>query len=151
MKTKEEIKQWLLENCLDKDGDLDLSNLDFSDFNGNVLLFNMKVQKDLLQNNQQVGRDLRQDSQQVGRDLYQSYQEVQRGLYQHSQNIEGNLWQSDQKVKGDLYQDDQKVDGKIHQDTLTTIEIDNQIKALKKVISLLEKQKVNEEESEDGK
>lgn len=36
MKTKEEIKRWLLRHCVDKDGDLDLSCLDFSDFGGDV-------------------------------------------------------------------------------------------------------------------
>ncbi len=32
MKTKEQIKKWILENCVDSDGDINLSNLDFSDF-----------------------------------------------------------------------------------------------------------------------
>lgn len=32
MKTREEIKKWILENCVDGDGDIDLRGLDFSDF-----------------------------------------------------------------------------------------------------------------------
>ena len=34
MKNKEEIKEWLLKNAVDEDGDLNLSELDFSDFAG---------------------------------------------------------------------------------------------------------------------
>lgn len=43
MKTKKEIKKWLLENCVNNLGNLDLSGLDFSDFKGNVIIGQMKV------------------------------------------------------------------------------------------------------------
>lgn len=38
MKTKKEIKKWLLKNCINYIGNLDLSELDFSDFKGNVII-----------------------------------------------------------------------------------------------------------------
>lgn len=44
-KAKQEIRDWLLENATDDEGNLDLSDLDFSNFNGNVLIDNMKVKK----------------------------------------------------------------------------------------------------------
>ena len=69
MLTKEEIKQWLLENCVDEDGDLDLSYLDFSDFGGNVHLMGMKVKKT----------------------LFQDCQEVEGWLYQSGQKVKGTL------------------------------------------------------------
>ena len=134
MKTKQEIKKWLLENCVDKDGDLFLVGLDFSDFEGNVCITNMKVKKSLFQGGQKVGGCLEQNCQRVGDTLYQSGQVVSGNLYQHSQEVGGNLEQTDLKVKGTIYQN-----------ALSNIEIDTQIKALKKVISLLEEQKVNEE------
>lgn len=43
MLSKEEIKKWLLENCVNEYGKLDLSGLDFSDFDGDVYIFGMKV------------------------------------------------------------------------------------------------------------
>ena len=36
MKTSTEIRNWLLENAVDFDGDLMLHGLDFSDFKGDV-------------------------------------------------------------------------------------------------------------------
>ena len=36
MKSKEEIKKWLLENAVNKRGELDLSGLDFSGFTGSL-------------------------------------------------------------------------------------------------------------------
>ena len=50
MKTKEQIKKWLLENCVSESGKLDLSGLDFSDFDETVDISKMKVKKNLLQN-----------------------------------------------------------------------------------------------------
>ena len=92
-KKREEIKSWLLENCVDEDGSLDLSELDFSDFEGNVHISFMKVKKTLFQDCQKVGID----------------------LYQDCHTVEGNLWQDNQKVEGNLYQSNQKVSGKTHE------------------------------------
>ena len=36
--TAKEITEWLLENCVGSDGNLVLSNLDFSDFDGDVYI-----------------------------------------------------------------------------------------------------------------
>ena len=44
MKTIEELRNYLLENYVDENGNLVLDNLDFSDFQGNVYINNMKVQ-----------------------------------------------------------------------------------------------------------
>ena len=65
MKTIEETKKWLLENRVNKYGDLDLSGLDFSDFDGNVSIGHMKVKNNLVQNYQEVGLSLFQDGQKV--------------------------------------------------------------------------------------
>lgn len=81
MKTKEEIKKWLLENCVDEQGNLNLSGLDFSDFDGDVYINALTVKQDLYQDNQIVGGDLYQNFQEVKRDLYQDYQEVNRYIF----------------------------------------------------------------------
>ena len=70
MKKKEEIKEWLLANCVDEDGDLDLMNLDFSDFDGDVWLSQMKVKKNLHQDRHEVGEDLNQYCQCVKGNFY---------------------------------------------------------------------------------
>ena len=45
MKTKQEITKWLLENCVNKHGNLDLRDIDLSKFEGNVYITDWKVKK----------------------------------------------------------------------------------------------------------
>ena len=103
MKTIKEINQWLLENAVDTKGDLKLIGLDFSDFDGNVYICNMKVKKNLFQNGQKVGEDLHQDFQKVGESLWQDYQNVDGNLYQKYQNVGGDLYQHFQRVGKNFY------------------------------------------------
>lgn len=105
MKTKEEIKKWLLKNCIDERGNLDLSGLDFSDFDGMVLMDSMKVKTNLIQSYQEVGGCLHQNSQKVGGWLVQNYQEVGDDLYQDYQKVGGELYQCSQKVQGHIHGD----------------------------------------------
>ena len=105
MLTKKEIKKWLLENCISEDGDLDLSELDFSDFDGSVDISYLKVKKNLYQNCQEVQCN-----------LFQTYQEVKGNLWQDSQKVGCELYQNFQKVAGDLYQDSQEVKRNLYQD-----------------------------------
>lgn len=70
MKTIKEIRDWLLENAVDEEGDLYLIGLDFSDFDGDVYINDMKVKRSLYQYYQDVGESLYQDNQKVGKDFY---------------------------------------------------------------------------------
>ena len=110
IKNKEEIKEWLLNNCLTKKGNLNLSGLDFSDFNGYVDISEMKVKGDLYQSYQKVEGDLFQGNQEVKGDLIQNYQKVQ-----------GDLIQSFQKVGRDLTQD-KIINGKTKEQALREVE-----------------------------
>lgn len=74
MLSKEETKKWLLDNCVNEIGDLDLSCLDFSDFDGDIDISGMKVKCNLCQDSQTVGGGLRQDSQKVEGSLHQGNQ-----------------------------------------------------------------------------
>ena len=71
MKNKEEIRDWLLNNCINENGSLNLSGLDFSDFEVDIDISNMKVKGD----------------------LYQSYQKVKGDLYQRNQKVEGDKYE----------------------------------------------------------
>lgn len=103
MKTKEEIEKWLLENCVDKDGNLNLIGLDFSNFDGDIYFRCIRVKNNLYQDMQEVFGKLEQDNQIVGGDLYQCKQEVKGTLYQCNQKVDGDLRQYNQKVKGHYY------------------------------------------------
>lgn len=86
MKTIKEIRDWLLENAVDDCGNLMLSGLDLSKFDGNVFINHMKVKKNLFQNRQNVGEDLHQDCQDVGESLYQDHQKVGEKFFNHKLN-----------------------------------------------------------------
>ena len=99
MKTKEEIKKWLLKNCIDYFGNLDLSGLDFSDFDGNVIIGQMKVKWSLDQSHQEVGLSLVQNYQGVGNNLFQDCQEVGKDLFQDGQKVKDSFF--DHKLADD--------------------------------------------------
>lgn len=92
MKKIEEIRDWLLENAVDNEGDLYLIGLDFSNFDGDVYIGLMKVKKSLHQNDQVVTGD-----------LYQQSQRVEGFLKQNYQTVNGYLMQNFQKVSGEFY------------------------------------------------
>lgn len=103
MISNEELKKFLLENRVDKNGNLDLIGLDFSDFDGDVSISDMRVKKDLFQVCQKVGGNLWQTHQQVKGTLRQNCQEVGKDLYQEKQNVGRNLFQDGQLVKGKIF------------------------------------------------
>lgn len=74
--TIKDLKKIMLDNFVNEYGNLDISGLDFSDFDGNVNISRMKVKGDLFQFNQEVGGHLFQCYQRVGRNLLQDGQKV---------------------------------------------------------------------------
>ena len=81
MKTKEEIRDWLLENAVDDYGDLYLPNLDFSNFDGDVVISGMKVKSNVI-----ISR-----------------MKVQGDLYQSDYKVEGDYTCEDVKVGGEIF------------------------------------------------
>lgn len=88
MLSKEEIEKWLLENCVDEQGDLRMTDLDFSDFKGFIDIGNWKVAGDLYQNEQHVKGN-----------LYQNYQEVEGDLRQERQEVSGTLYEGENEAE----------------------------------------------------
>lgn len=70
--TIKDLEKIMLDNFVNEYGDLYISRLDFSDFDGDVYINIMKVKKNLYQNWQKVGGDLIQDNQKVGGYLRQN-------------------------------------------------------------------------------
>lgn len=54
--SKKELAEFLVDNFTDEDGCLDLSGLDFSEYNCHIDIRHMKVSKSLFQSNQEVQR-----------------------------------------------------------------------------------------------
>lgn len=82
MKTIESLREYLLANHVDRDGDLILSYLDFSGFYGDVFIGEMKVKGNLIQSGQDVGCT----------------------LYQSRSTAKGNLFNENNKYGGVLYE-----------------------------------------------
>lgn len=97
MKSKEEIKKWLLKNCIDEDGTLCLRGLDFSDFDNDIYIDGWTVKANLYQNRHIVGGSLDQSEQEVKGDLFQGYQEVDGDLEQSDQEFGGTLFDHNTK------------------------------------------------------
>ena len=101
-KTIKEIRDYLLANRVDEYGDLVLSNLDLSDFEGNVYINNMKVKGNLSQNSQEVQGDLYQKGHKVEGILSQSDQKVKGNLIQYGHEVKGNLKHGNSRYGGRL-------------------------------------------------
>ena len=101
MLSREEIKKWLLDNCVDCNGDLNLSDLDFNDFEGDIFINHWKVKHNMWFQKHEVDSDLWQGHQVVQGDLNQSWQIVMNELNQYHQEVQGDLYQFDQFVLGD--------------------------------------------------
>ena len=86
--TNDELRDLFLENCVNKDGDLVICNVDLSDFKGNVILKGWKI-----------GGSVDLSHWEVNGDLKQSYQKVNGDLEQDSHTVKGNLNQSYQTAK----------------------------------------------------
>ena len=98
MKTKQEIEKWLLENCVDENGNLVIRNIDLSKFKGNVILDSWKIGASANLSFWEVKGNLYQYYQKVNGNLYQSFQSA-KNLYQHCQNVSKDL--VSQKLKED--------------------------------------------------
>lgn len=107
MKTKDEIRDWLLDNAVNDVGDLELTGLDFSKFQGDVCINAMKVANNLYQGYHVVGGNLFQGRSRTVKNLYQDFQTVGGVLLQTNSHVEGDLLdQRDQRVKGTLLQNE---------------------------------------------
>lgn len=141
MLSKEEIKKWMLKNCINENGDLDLSCLDFSDFDGNVNISELKVKKSLNQSWQKVGGDLRQNYQEADGRIFYDFGSLNYDFRKMSpaekgefifqvfggddgkvlidnvdlSDCESDVYLSLWKVRGNLYQGHQKVKGDLFQ------------------------------------
>lgn len=106
--SKEEKVKWILENCINECGDIDLSGLDFSNFDGNVNISKMKVNGSLFQYDQNVKYFLKQNFQTMGCDLYQDHQQVGGHLWQDNQIVGKELYQNNQKIRGKFFKGESK-------------------------------------------
>ena len=101
--TNDELRDLLLENCVNENGDLVICDIDLSKFKGNVILKGWKIGGSAGLSSWEVKGNLYQHCQKVNGNLYQDCQTAEN-IFQDFQIVNGNLYQHCQKVKGTLYQ-----------------------------------------------
>ena len=80
MKKINDLRDYLLENYVDRDGDLYIRGLDFSDFAGDIYMDGMRVKG-----------DLNQGWHEVEGNLYQSWHEVNGDYHSTDINVTGEI------------------------------------------------------------
>tara|TARA_R110002126_G_scaffold36444_1_gene110901 strand:+ start:140 stop:475 length:336 start_codon:yes stop_codon:yes gene_type:complete len=90
-KTKEEIAAWLLENCQESNGNINISFLDFGDFKGNLLMGGMKLKRDIFQSGHKNGGDIFQSSHKNGGDINQHSHQNKGDIGQYWHENEGKV------------------------------------------------------------
>ena len=118
MISKKELKEFLLKSCVNEYGELDLSDLDFSDFCGDITFNGLKAKRNVDVGCMDVGGDLYQCDQHVHGNLIQDNQVVGGDITQNNQSVGGDLFQGFQTVGRDLYLGTNSVSGKIIQENL---------------------------------
>ena len=73
MKSKEEIKTWLLENATNEAGNVDISGIDFGD--KEVILEEIKAKR-IFNNKQKAKEDIYSGHQEAGKMIYNEHQEA---------------------------------------------------------------------------
>lgn len=89
--TINDLRDYMLEHFVDYDGNLDICGLDFSDFEGNVYITELKCSGDLSQSCHEVKGDLYQSSHEVGGDLIQTYINVKQDYNCYNIKYGGNI------------------------------------------------------------
>lgn len=111
--TKKELVKFLVDNFTDEDNRLDLSGLDFSEYEVNVNISEMKVNGVLYQRMHEIKGDIYQNYHVVKGNLNQKSHKVNGELLQGEHEVDGYISQSYHKVNGNLFQRNHKVSGSL--------------------------------------
>lgn len=127
MLTGAEVKAWLLENCVNSSGDLDISFLDFSDFDGNIFATNWRAKGDIIcdgcttqgfiSQSNHVAKQITQTGHRADRvlqfrhttsdSIHQYGHQSGKNIYQDRQVAAGNIVQGKQYSQRHIYQEHQ--------------------------------------------
>ena len=100
--TKDELVKLLIDNFTDENGNLDLSNLNFGDFDGHIYINNMQAKRDILQDGHYTFGDIYQYSHENKGSIYQGSHVNQDDIYQSHHENTGNVAQHKHKNHGDI-------------------------------------------------
>lgn len=107
----DKVRDWLLENRIDKDGHLDLRGLDFSEFEGDVYISEMIVKGNLCQNDQYVYGNIYQSYSEAEGILEQRYCSGSEGVDQRGTRTLKDLLTGNSYVRGNLLYEEDNIDG----------------------------------------
>ena len=100
---KQKLVKLLKQKFTNSEGDIDISNLDFGDFKGVLILNGIKSEGSIQQSNHSNKGD-----------VYQ-YEHSNKGdVWQDNHSNKGSVWQYEHSNKGDVYQAEHYNKGNVH-------------------------------------
>lgn len=112
-KTKEETVKWLLENRIDEDGNINISNLDFGEFKGNLLMDGMRLKRNIDQSQHENEGYIYQYGHKNKGHILQGGHENRDDVLQSAHANKGDISQSRHGNKGNILQYEQKNEGRV--------------------------------------
>lgn len=120
---REEIRNWILENCVDRFGNIDLSYLDFSDFKGDIKIEGWLIGNNFYCRNNSVNNDgffeynvirgnLYDTSNTIGKDYLYGKNDIRGKKEEHSYLIHGddNTFAQEEFLQGGFLKDISKLE-----------------------------------------
>ena len=126
MKTKKEIENWILKNCIDTNGIIYLSDLDF----GDIVINLSGIRAKIIYNNFQESYEIHNAHQKAFNEIYNGYQEAYR-ICNEDQKSNNSIDNSCQEAKNKIYNGYQKAFKIINNSHQKAKEIDNSYQAKK--------------------
>lgn len=114
MISKEKLKEFILKNCVNERGNIEMCDLDFSDFEGDVYIEQWTVNGDIHQSGHISYGSIYQEYQNAV-NLFQGRCSVEKSLNQSRCIVGGNLTQNKHRVGGSIIQNHHYCEGIIYQ------------------------------------
>lgn len=144
MKSKKRLVEYLLEHHVDEDGDVDISGLDFGEFEGDVDISGIKSKGDIFQGLHKNNGHIEQSGHENDGNVWQYGHRNEGNIWQGGQRNEGNIWQSGHKNLG-IIQKDYENNGKIFEGKIKNSQKNKHYKAKIEPIKFMEENFTKEE------
>ena len=112
---KQKLVKLFKQKFTNSEGNIDLSNLDFGDFRGVLILNGIKSEGSIEQSNHSNKGSVWQNEHSNKGIVYQSSHSNKGDVYQRSHSNKGIVYQSSHSNKGDVYQRSHSNKGNVHQ------------------------------------
>jgi len=111
---KQKLVKLLKQNFTNSEGDIDLSNLDFGDFKGVLILNGIKSEGSIQQSNHSNKGSVQQGRHSNKGNVWQNKHSNKGSVWQNNHSNKGDVYQYEHSNKGDVYQAEHFNKGNVH-------------------------------------